>query len=82
MANLVSQLMSHKWLCSTVVRTFEVVNKPEVHFLNTKDNRLCRWTCEYNASLHQEDFDVTKFPYDEQDIVLDVGISVYGDLLN
>ena len=60
--------------------TFEVVNKPEVHLLNAKGNRLCRWTCEYNASLHQEDFDVTQFPYDEQDIALDVGISVYGDL--
>jgi len=59
---------------------FELVNKLEVHLLNTKRNRLCRWTCEYNASLHLEDFDLTKFLYDEQDIVLDVGISVYGDL--
>ena len=59
---------------------FDVVNKPEATLLNTKDNRLCRWTREYNASLHQEDLDVTNFPHDEQDIVVDVGISIYGDL--
>jgi len=62
--------------------TFQEVGKPEFHVRQTKPNKLCRWTCEYNASLHQRGFDVKDFPYDVHDIILDVGISVYAGLLS
>ena len=54
---------------------FEVVNKPEVTLLNTKGNSLCRWTCEYNAALHQKKMKVNEFPYDEQKLLNATSVS-------
>jgi hypothetical protein len=57
----------------------EILHPPEVNLLNEEGTRLLRWTCEFRATL-QQDIDAKLFPYDEFDLCIDLGISVYKEV--
>lgn len=52
---------------------FEIIGSPEVNQVN-HHTRLMRWTCLYNATLFQENMRVDKFPHDEHEITIQLGI--------
>jgi len=55
------------------VQNFEVIGPPEVTLLRPS-SRLLRWTCLYRATLLQDDFQVEKFPHDEHELCLKLGV--------
>ena len=52
---------------------FEIIGTPEISTIN-HETRLMRWTCLYNATLFQENMRVDKFPHDEHEITIQLGI--------
>uniref|UniRef100_A0A7S1ZD64 Neurotransmitter-gated ion-channel ligand-binding domain-containing protein n=2 Tax=Trieres chinensis TaxID=1514140 RepID=A0A7S1ZD64_TRICV len=55
------------------VQNFEVIGMPEVALLH-KQSKLMRWTCLYRATTLQDDLTVEKFPHDEHELCIRLGI--------
>lgn len=53
--------------------SFDVIGRPEVNLLR-EDTKLMRWTCLYKASLLQENMKVDKFPHDQHNLHIKIGI--------
>mmetsp|Transcript_17381 Transcript_17381/g.25210 ORF Transcript_17381/g.25210 Transcript_17381/m.25210 type:complete len:470 (+) Transcript_17381:124-1533(+) len=55
--------------------SFDIIGKPEVKLLREK-TKLMRWTCLYKAVLFQDEYNmrVEKFPHDEHDLCIKLGI--------
>jgi len=53
--------------------SFDVISRPEVHLLR-EDTKLMRWTCLYKASLMQQNMKVDKFPHDQHELQIKIGI--------
>lgn len=54
-------------------QNFEVIGPPEVTLLRPS-SRLLRWTCLYRATLLQDDIRVDKFPHDDHELCLKLGV--------
>mmetsp|Transcript_3426 Transcript_3426/g.4959 ORF Transcript_3426/g.4959 Transcript_3426/m.4959 type:complete len:595 (+) Transcript_3426:303-2087(+) len=53
--------------------SFETIGLPDVAMLQ-EDTKLMRWTCLYKATLMQDNLRVDKFPHDEHDLMIKLGI--------
>ena len=53
--------------------SFDVIGRPEVNLLR-EDTKLMRWTCLYKASLLQENMKIDKFPHDQHELHIKIGI--------
>lgn len=53
--------------------TFETIGKPEIDML-VESSRLMRWSCMYRATMTQDNLRVDKFPHDDHNICIKLGI--------
>jgi len=53
--------------------SFETIGAADVAMLQ-EDTKLMRWTCLYKATLMQDNLRVDKFPHDEHDLLIKLGI--------